>query len=50
MSKFEIYVDEKSDSHVNFRIFVNGALAGKLCLRVDEFADFRNLITPEAES
>ncbi|MHA1225284.1 MAG: hypothetical protein ACTSPV_00910 [Candidatus Hodarchaeales archaeon] len=39
MEKYTICVD-RVDSHVHLRIFINGALAGKLCLRFEEYVPF----------
>ena len=36
---YKIIVDQV-DSHVHFRVFVNGALAGKLCVRFSEYIEF----------
>ena len=43
--KFTIKVDKRTPAHTSFRVFANGALAGKLTLRNDEFEDFEDRVT-----
>jgi len=37
-----IIIEATSPSHVHFKLFVNGGLAGRLTMRVDEFEDFKD--------
>lgn len=41
--KITIYEDQ-IDSHVHFRMFVNGGLAGSLCMTFNEYHDFINIL------
>ena len=41
--RLRIYVDQV-DSHVRLRLFVNGALAGRLVLRREEYIPFWGLL------
>jgi len=43
MTRLSIYVDQV-DSHVHLRAFINGALAGKLTLRYEEYIPFWGLL------
>lgn len=43
MSEFTLHIDQH-DTHVHFRVFVNGALAGKLCMRGSEYYEFEKII------
>jgi len=43
MMRLSIYVDQV-DTHVHLRLFVNGALAGKLILREEEYIPFWGLL------
>jgi len=38
--EYSVKIDIRTPEHTNLRLFVNHALAGKLCLRNDEFSDF----------
>lgn len=40
---FKLIID-RTDTHIHCRLYANHALAGKLCFRVEEFDDFKNLI------
>ena len=31
---------DQNDSHTHFRLFINGGLSGKLCMRTEEFNTF----------
>ena len=42
--RISIYVDQV-DSHVKFRVFVNGGLAGRLVVRREEYIPFFGLLT-----
>lgn len=40
---YKLIIDQ-ADTHVHCRLFVNHALSGKLCFRVEEFEDIKNMI------
>lgn len=42
--KIHLRVDTANDTHTRFTCFVNGASAGQLCLRADEFKDFATIL------
>lgn len=39
--RYAVFTRKASPSHINFGLFVNGSLAGELCLRLAEFQDFK---------
>lgn len=49
MYDYVIIIEAKSPSHVHFKLFVDGGLAGRLTLRVDEFEDFKNRLDAEVK-
>jgi hypothetical protein len=40
--RYSAEIDRDSLSHITFRLFVNGAFAGAVTLRADEFTDFKH--------
>ena len=46
MNHFRIEVDQ-ADSHVHFRLLVNGGLASKLCMRLLEYFSFKDSLRPD---
>jgi hypothetical protein len=47
--RYSVRVDHRGGIHVVFALFVNGALAAKkVCMRKDEFEDFKALLDIES--
>ena len=49
MNRFTIHVNQ-ADSHVHFRLFVNGTSAGILCMRFDEYFAFKRCLQPDGDA
>ena len=45
--KISITITKKSPVHINFQVFVNGALSGSLVLRNEEFRPFMAVLQPD---
>ena len=46
--RFSIRIDDENDTHTRFTVFANGANGGSVCLRTDEFEEFRHRLVKRA--